>query len=184
MNRLKLIILALFLVLTSAELQFSSTNDFKIITGDNFKFGINEPSNWTCFTEDAYKYKLNAYFCLRNYKYKSTPVIMYITIHGKYNHSINELLKRDMEGFKKSYDDIKFIDFNIGTIQYNYASKIYLMNDKDTDFLFYIDPGEKLNLFTLLVLSGPKKKCEQYTNDFVNLIKSFVWYNDDSGTND
>ena len=39
-------------------------NDALLIYGDGFSFKVNEPENWRCYTADAGKYGLNAYFCM------------------------------------------------------------------------------------------------------------------------
>jgi hypothetical protein len=153
--------------------------DMLIIYGKDFSFGVKEPENWHCYTEDAYRYKLNAYFCLEKTNIDSSPAIMNIRVLDKHGYSVQHNLAFDMEKYRKQTNKAEFLAFNVGKLRYEYASKKYLIDNLTADYVCYIDPGDKLPLCLIFVLHGPKDECKKYEKDFIELVKSFTWLTGD-----
>ena len=137
---------------------------------------VNEPENWHCYTRDAGKYGLNAYFCMGNENFYNAAVVMYIRVMTKDNHSADEHLQGDMEDFRDKYSDIKYDDFSITDLTYNNSSKIYIYNNY-RDYVCYLepDPAPESPLYLIFVLSGPEETAHNYQADFIKLVQSFQW---------
>jgi hypothetical protein len=50
-----------------------------------------------------------------------------------------------------------------------------LINDKDIDYLCYVDPDNNSPLYVIFVLSGTKELSNLYLKDFEKLVQSFIW---------
>jgi len=149
--------------------------DALLIHGQGFSFWVKEPKGWTCHTEDAGQYRLNAYFCVGENDVSRSPAIMHITVYGKGGVSIQDGLTFDAENYKQHAKKIEFLEFPIGELKYECASKVYVIDDKTTDYVCFLDPGKELPLYVALVLHGPKEVSPKYEKDFLALIKSFHW---------
>jgi hypothetical protein len=149
--------------------------DSLLVWGEGFSFGVTEPAGWTGHTEDAYRYRLNIYFCLGRKKIDNSPAIMHITVLDKGNRSIQEHLEYDMENYKKNYQNIEFQDFSIEGLKYEALAKIFIIEDKTVDYVCFLDPGKGSQLYVVFVLHGPGDTTPHYQEDFVKLVKSFAW---------
>ena len=151
--------------------------DALIIYGDNLSFKVSEPPNWRGHTDDAGRYRLNAYFSLPGYDFNSSPAVMYIRVMKKGGLTVQKRLEADMADFAKRKQSIEFSDFAVENVNYQYAAKQYFINSTSIDYLCYIDPGESSPLYVIFVLSGPKELSGTYLADFKKLIQSFTWLN-------
>jgi hypothetical protein len=150
-------------------------NDPLIIYGNGFSFSVTEPGDWHCYTEDAYRYKLNAYFLLGKATVHDFLAIMHIRVESKDEDTVQKCLAYDMDKFSKQVKKIEFLEFDLGNLKYEYASKIYLMDDKIVDYVCYIDPYKESPMHLVFVLHGPKEESKKFEKDFASLIKSFSW---------
>ena len=171
---MKKIILCVFIIfLFTISTLYSK--DAMIVYGQNFAFSIKEPANWNGYTEDAYKYTVNAYFCLSNSNFNNSPAVIYIRILDKAGYEVKKHLEIDMKNFKKKKKKIEFKEFKINKLNYKFASKIYIIDDKFVDYLCYLDPGKDSSAYLIFVLNGKKKISKKYKKDFIKIIKSFFW---------
>lgn len=170
----KFILVSLLVLLFPLSL-FSKDKDDKglIIYGNNFSFSVIEPDNWHCFTEDAAKYSLNAYFCYNNTNWQTSEAIIYISVSPKGNYSVSEHLKADMKRYSEKVK-VEFIDFPINVFKYTFASKTYLYNEL-REYLCYVDPSKESPVYIIFVLSGRKDISIKHETTFINLINSFSW---------
>lgn len=148
-----------------------------IVYGEGFSFKITDPNNWNGYVEDANRHDVNYYFCMPNYDFVTTPVLMYIRVLKKNGNSVEKNLELDMEHFRRTHD-VQFSEYQLQNLEYKYASKQYLLDDKVIDYLCYIDPKENVPVYVIFVLSGPKELCGEYLNDFQTVIQSFTWITD------
>lgn len=172
-------IISLLLVL-SFLLSFSGTVyalDALIIYGKNFSFKVTEPSGWQGITSDANKYQVNLYFPMPGQDYNSSPVLMYVRVLNKNGHTVKKNLELDMDDFSKRKQKIEFLEFPVSNLDYEYASKKYLINDNQIDYLCYIDPAFASPNYVIFVLTGPKESCDNYLATFQDLLESFRWLN-------
>lgn len=172
MKKLWWLLTVLFVFGSGSSMQ---EKDALIIYGKGFVFSVLEPKKWTCHTEDAYRYRMNAYFCLGKNNINDSPAIMHITVFGKAEDTILESLAYDIENYKKHYKQIELKDFPIEGLRYEYASKTFVIEDKTVDYVCFLDPDKKSKLYLVFVLHGPKEVSPDYEKDFITLIKSFTW---------
>ncbi len=149
--------------------------DALLIYGQDFMFRVTEPEGWRGHTEDAYRYRMNAYFCPGEKDINNSPAIMHISVLDKGDENIQQHLAYDMQQYQKHYRNIKFQDFPIEGLNYRYASRIFIIEDKTIDYVCFLDPGEKSQLYVVFVLHGPREESPKYEQDFIRLIKSFRW---------
>jgi len=164
-------ILLFFLVVTVG----SSQMDQLLIYGNGWMFNVKEPKGWRCYTEDAYRYHMNAYFCLGKKNINNSPATMNIEVLRKGGKTLQERLAIDMEDYKKQSKSLEFLDFLVDGIKYESISKIYIINDKTTDYVCFLDPSKDSPWYLVFVLHGPKEESPKYEKDFLALIRSFSW---------
>jgi hypothetical protein len=170
--KLKILIPLLFLALLTV-----SAKDMggMIIYGDGFSFTLSEPKLWEGNTQDAAKYEVNVYFVQKGYNFGNTPCLMYARVMDKGDYSVKQNLEYDMEQFKSKDKKIKFYDFDVGKLTYDYASKMYEMSNGTNDYCVYIDPGKEVKVYLIFVLTGKKEIVKQEKKTFISLLKSFNW---------
>lgn len=147
------------------------------VYGNGWSFMVSEPSGWSGVTADANRYQVNIYFPMPGYDLNSSPVLMYGKVLEKNGNTMKENLKLDMLDFSNRKKSIEFLDYSIGNLNYEYASKKYIINHNQVDYLCYIDPGSTYPYYVIFVLTGPKGVCENHLDAFLTLTHSFKWLN-------
>jgi hypothetical protein len=164
-------VLLLFLVVTVG----SSQMDQLLIYGDGWAFNVKEPTGWRCHTEDAYRYRMNAYFCLGKKNIKKSPAIMHISVHSKGGDSIQQSISFDIEDYQKHSKTLDLQEFLIEGSDHELVSKKYVIDNKTADYVCFLDPGKDSPLYLVFVLHGPKGESAKYETDFVSLVNSLRW---------
>lgn len=168
------------ITLAAFPLMSQKTEDMKglIIHGEGFAFTITEPEGWTVNINDAVRKRLNAYFVIDGYTYENTPGLIYIRVLEKQGLTVDQHLQADMEEFRQKDIGVTFEEFFPPDISYPFASKKYLIDDRYSDYLCYVDPGEKYNCYVIFVLSSDLKQCSEYNDIYQEFLKSFSWITD------
>jgi hypothetical protein len=167
--------LIIFIFLFGVISGFAQEKNALFIYGNGWSFWVIEPKGWRCYTEDAYRYHMNAYFCLGKKNINNSPATMNIEVLRKGGKTLQERLATDMEDYEKQSKSLEFLDFLVDGIKYESISKIYIINDKTTDYVCFLDPSEDSPWYLVFVLHGPKDESPKYEKDFLSLIKSFSW---------
>jgi len=154
---------------------FAQKKDALLIYGEGFSFWVIEPEGWLCHTEDAFRYRMNAYFCLGKKKISKSPAIMHITVLDKGGETVQQSLAFDIANYKKNSKTLEFLESPIDALAYEYAAKTFLIDDKTLDYVCFVDPDKSSPLYLVFVLHGPKEESPRYEKDFVSLVKSFFW---------
>lgn len=149
--------------------------DALIIFGQGFMFSVVEPKGWRCHTDDAFRYKMNAYFCLGSKSIKRSPAIMHIAIYDKEGDTIQQSLAFDRENYRKHSKSIEFLDFPIDELAFEFAAQTFVIDDKTIDYVCFLDPDKDSPLYVVFVLHGPKQESPKHVEAFRSLIKTFRW---------
>jgi hypothetical protein len=176
MNKVHWLIL---LIILGAISGFAQKKDALLVFGKDFSFWVVEPKGWVCHTEDAYRYQLNAYFCLGKKTFNKSPVVMHISVHSRGGNTLQQKLDSDIEDYKKQHKKLELQEFPIGELAYEFLSKKYIYDEKTIDYVCFLDPHKDSPLFLVFVLNGPKEESPKYEKDFLALIKSFFWQGGD-----
>jgi hypothetical protein len=150
-----------------------------IIFGKGFMFSVSEPEGWRGHTDDAYRHRMNAYFCLGKKKINKSPAIMHITVLEKGGETVQQSLAFDIANYKKKSKKLEFLESPIDALAYEFAAKNFLIEDKTIDYVCFVDPDKNSPLYLVFVLHGPKEESPKYEKDFLSLVKSFFWMGGD-----
>jgi hypothetical protein len=152
-------------------------NDLKsmMIWGDGFSFNIEEPDKWHGYTDDASQHGFNVYFVYDTFNFSTSPALIYGKVMSKSRLSVQEHLEADMENYRKSDKKVDFKNFKIANIDYEAATKKYIIDDKTCDYLCYLDPGKNIDVYLIFVLNAYMNVCDDFTKTFSELISSFRW---------
>jgi hypothetical protein len=164
-------VLLLFLVVTVG----SSQMDQLLIYGDGWAFNVKEPTGWRCHTEDAYRYQVNAYFCLGKKTFSKSPVVMHISVNSKRGEILQQKMDYDIAYYRKHHKKIELQEFPMSELAYEALSKKYTYDEKTIDYVCFLDPDKDSPLYLVFVLNGPKEESPKYEKDFLSLIGSFFW---------
>ena len=170
----KIMLIAVFILIMIMPSRAQEKNAL-LIYGQGWMFGVIEPKGWLCHTEDAYRYQVNAYFCIGKKNYKKSPAIMHISVYDKGGDSIQQSISFDIENYKKHSKTLDLQEFLIEGSNYELVSKKYVIDDKTADYVCFLDPGKDSPLYLIFVLHGPKEESAKYETDFVSLVKSLRW---------
>jgi hypothetical protein len=153
----------------------SSQMDYLLIFGNGWMFNVKEPTGWTGHTEDAYRYRVNAYFCLGKKTFIKSPVVMHIRINSKRGDTLQQIINSDIADYRKQHKKLELQEFPINELGYEVLSKKYSYDDKTIDYVCLLDPDKDSPLYLVFVLNGPKEESPKYEKDFLSLIRSFSW---------
>jgi hypothetical protein len=153
----------------------SSQMDELLIYGNGWMFNVKEPTGWTGHTEDAYRYRVNAYFCLGKKSFNKSSVVMHITINSKRGDTLQQIINSDIADYKKRHQKLELQEFPISELGYEVLSKKYSYDEKTIDYVCILDPNKDSPFYLVFVLNGPKEESPKYEKDFLSLIRSFSW---------
>jgi hypothetical protein len=154
--------------------------DALLIYGQGWMFGVIEPKGWRCHTKDAYKYTMNAYFCLGKKNIDNSPAIMHISVYDKGGRTMEENLAIDIKNYKKHHKKVELSEFLISGLTEEFASRILIYDEKTTDYVCFLDPDKNSPLYLVFVLHGPNDVSPKYEMDFLSLIGSLHWLGGDA----
>jgi hypothetical protein len=174
MKKSNLIVILILVGMIPGRAQ-NQDKDALLIYGQGWMLGVIEPKGWRCYTKDAFRYHLNAYFCLGKKSINNSPAIMNIQVYRKGAKTLQEHLAVDMEDYKKHSKSLEFLEFPVDGLEYESVSKLYIINDKTSDYVCFLDPSKDSTFYLVFVLHGPKEESSKYEKDFLSLIKSFHW---------
>lgn len=153
----------------------ASAQDALLVYGQDFSFKVTEPQGWEGVTADANRNRVNIYFRMPGYDFNSSPALMYIRVLTKDGLTVQQHLEVDMQAFSQRKKSVVFEVFDVPGLSYKQASKKYIINDNQVDYLCYLDPGDKYNQYVIFVLTGPKGMAEKALDEFIPLLQSFIW---------
>jgi len=166
----------MLIILAGAVPVRAQDKDALLVYGQGWMFGVIEPKGWLCHTEDAYRYHMNAYFCLGKNNIDNSPAIMHISVYGKGRDTIQQSLAFDIENYKKHHKKVELQEFPISELAYESVSKIFAYDKKTVDYVCFLDPDKDSPLYLIFVLHGPKNVSHNYEKDFLSLIRSLKWF--------
>lgn len=159
---------------TNGTILLRANDNNLIFMGSNVKFKVNQPENWRCYSDGASKLGYNAYFCIEDCDYNSSPAIMYVKVIAKDGYSVEERLEENMKEIKNEFPEVQFKEFSFAEVKNNYSAKLYCYNKK-CEYLCYLEPKGKLesSKYVIIGLSGPEEISPNYEADFIKLVQSF-----------
>ncbi len=88
---------------------------------------------------------------------------------------MEEHLQADIQESKLRAKSIQFMLSNVPDLRYHFASKNYLIDEQQCDYLCYVDPGKNYQSYLIFVLSTYLKNCSRCDDVFCKFLKSFSW---------
>ena len=153
----------------------AAAQDALLVYGQDFSFKVTEPQGWQGVTADANRNRVSIYFRMPGYDFNTSPALMYIRVLNKEGLTVHQHIEVDMQAFSQRKKSVVFESFYVRDLIYKQASKKYIIDGDQIDYLCYLDPGEKYNQYVIFVLTGPKGMSEKVFEAFVPLVQSFSW---------
>lgn len=177
---MRIILKIIFVFLIFNTKLFGQTTDSTkmkslIVYGDDFSFSVKEPNNWIGDIDNASKYYSNIVFYKSIKDLNNGGALIQVLIFKKQDENTIEDLKYDVDKYKKKYTDIKEKDIQIVHKDYQCFSKIVLVEKKFTQYISYINPGEKYkNGFSVSMNISKRDATEDERQAFEKIIES-LW---------
>lgn len=172
------------LILLSSQLTVFGQNEMKegLIYGKNHAFSLTAPMGWVLDNHSGVSQGLHAVFYRGGEAWESAITVMYAntaSLEDEAHKSLEQLIKYDLNNFKKNYDGILITDGKDIMISGNVVGKIkYLSGESYGNYeaISYIDAGK---VGVLIVLSSRTKDgFETSLPAFEDLVKSYLFLAD------
>jgi hypothetical protein len=175
--------LLLLIILQFKLLVFGQENlKTGIIYGDNFAYSLTAPNGWVLDNESGVDQGLYAVFYKKGGSWKNSEVIMYTNTSSLLEAShktIDQLIKYDLDDFRKNYKDILISDGKDIVISDKLKAKVKYLSGKsygNFEAVAYIYAGKTGVLITMS--SRTKKGFDSSLLAFESLVKSYFFMAD------
>jgi hypothetical protein len=153
-----------------------------IIYGNNHAFGLTAPKGWVLDNQSGVKQGLYAVFYKKGESWEKATTVMYAntaSLEDRAHRTLEELIKYDLNSFKKEYPDIQITDEKDIAINSNLIAKVKYLSGKsygNFEAMAYIDAGKT---GVMLILSSRSKDGFQNSlSAFEALVKSYIFIAD------
>lgn len=170
MNILTSIILQTILFILPVSQQ-GEKSDRILVYGDDFLFGVKEPTGWHGDTDSAANYSANIIFTRPDQDSTSPYGIIRVCVNDKVDENTVEDLAYDMKEYKQKYAGIKFGDLPVQHSKYKCFSKIFFIEKDFYEYVTYINPGKE---FTYALSVSLSKKDVRATEEELSAYKVVV----------
>jgi hypothetical protein len=150
-----------------------------IIYGNNHAFSLTAPRGWVLDNEAGVSQGLYAVFYKRGESWQNGETVMYTntaSLEDSAYSTLDQLIKYDLDNFKKNYPDIKITDGNDVLIKKNVVAKIkYLSGESYGNYeaMAYIDAGKTGVM--IIMTSRTQSGFENSLKAFEELVKSYFF---------
>lgn len=153
-----------------------------IIYGKNHAFSLTAPSGWILDNKSGVSQGIHAVFYKRGQSWKDATTAMYAntaSLEDEAHKTIEQLIKFDLDKFKKNYSDIQITDGKDITIKGNVIAKIKYLSGKsygNYEAISYIDAGKTGVM--IVISSRTKDEFDNSLPAFESLVKSYLFMAD------
>jgi len=174
----KLVIILIF-IMSGLALFGQDDMNSGIIYGNNHAFSLTAPDGWVLDNQSGVKQGLYAVFYKKGESWEKAITVMYAntaSLEDKAHKTLEQLIKYDINSFKKEYPDIQITDESDIVIKDSLIAKVKYLSGKsygNYEAMAYIDAGKA---GVMLILSSRSKDGFQDSlSAFESLVKSYFF---------
>ena len=169
----------LILPLLMISLQIFSQEDMNtgIIYGKTHAYSLTAPDGWILDNKSGVKQGLYAVFYKKGSSWQNAETVMYTntgSLENPAHTSLEQLIKYDMDDFRKQYKDLNISDGENIVIKNNIVAKIKYLSGKsygNFEAIAYIDAGK--NGIMIVMSARTKEGFDSSLSAFETLVKSY-----------
>jgi len=153
-----------------------------IIYGKNHAFSLTAPTGWILDNQSGVSQGLHAVFYQRGQSWKDATTVMYAntaSLEDQAHKTLKQLIKFDLDKFKKDYFDIRITEGNDIITKENAIAKIRYLSGKsygNYEAISYIDAGKTGVM--IIMSSRTKDEFDNSLTAFESLVKSYLFMAD------
>jgi hypothetical protein len=153
-----------------------------IIYGKNHAFSLTAPEGWVLDNQSGVSQGLHAVFYKHAQSWKDATTVMYAntaSLEDEAHKTLEQLIKYDLDKFKKNYSDIQITDGKDITTKGNAIAKIKYLSGKsygNYEAISYIDAGKTGVM--IIMSSRTKDEFDTSVPAFESLVKSYLFMAD------
>ena len=176
--------LFIILILLSFKLLIFGQDNMNtgIIYGDDHVYSLTAPEGWVLDNSSGVEQGLYAVFYKIGDSWDKAETVMYTntaSLKDKAHKTLEQLIKYDLDNFKKEYFDIEIIDAQDIVIKENVIAKVKYLSGKsygNYESIAYIN-GSKTGV--MIVMSARTKQgFDDSLRAFESLVKSYLFMTD------
>lgn len=115
--------------------------DQLLVYGDDFIFGIKEPSGWKGDIAGAGNFQSNVILHETGQPLESFQGLIRIRVNHKVDENIRADLEEDMRGYRAQYSKIQFKDLTVRNPRYACLAKVFYVPGEFYEYVAYVNPG-------------------------------------------
>ena len=153
-----------------------------IIYGENHAFSVTAPDGWVLDNKSGISQGIHAVFYRQGESWEKAMTVMYAntaSLENKAHKTLQQLIKFDLDNFKKNYPDLNITDCKDIVIKDNVIAKVKYLSGKsygNFEALAYIDAGK--TAIMIIMSSRSKDGFDTSLTAFENLVKSYFFMAD------
>lgn len=172
------------LILLSFRLLIFGQGEMKtgIIYGSNHAYSLTAPDGWVLDNKSGVNQGLYAVFYKQGESWDKAGTVMYTntaSLEVNAQKSIEQLIKYDLDNFKKKYSDIQIVDAKDIVIKENVVAIVKYLSGKsygNYEAMAYINAGK--TGIMIIMSSRTKQGFDNSLSAFENLVKSYLFMAD------
>lgn len=176
--------LTILLVLLSFKLMIFGQDHMKtgIIYGENHVYSLTAPDGWVLDNNSGVSQGIYAVFYREGESWEKAETVMYTntaSLEDRAHKTLDQLIKYDLDNFKKEYSDILIIDAKDIVIKENVIAKVKYLSGKsygNYESIAYINGGKTGVM--IIVSSRTKQGFDNSLLAFESLVKSYFFMTD------
>jgi len=149
--------------------------DRLILYGEGYKFGVKEPAGWQGDRERASILKANVLFYPKGRDKTTAYGMIRVRVNKKRNEDTAADLAADMEGYRKKFPTIEFLDLRAEHPNYPCFPKLFLVEERFHEYVAYVNPGQEYwYMFSVAMNTGKKPATDSELDAFRAVVASLV----------
>ena len=153
-----------------------------IIYGSNHAFSLTAPKGWILDNTSGKSQGIHAVFYRNGESWNKAETVMYAntaSLENNTHKTLEQLIKYDLDGFKREYKDIEITDGSDIQINENVIAKIKYLSGKsygNYEAIAYIDAGKTGVM--IIMSSRSEMGFKSSLTAFEDLVKSYFYMAD------
>ncbi|MGA2534040.1 MAG: hypothetical protein ABSG19_13510 [Candidatus Aminicenantales bacterium] len=165
----------MFLAVIYPVLASQQPMDRLILWGEGYRFGVQEPEGWLGDWQRASALKSNIIFYPKGHKLTTAYGMIRVRVNKKRNEDAGADLAADMDGYRKKFPTIEFLDLRAEHPHYPCFPKLFLLEEKFHEYVAYVNPGKEYwYMFSVAINTGKNRATDAELDAFRTVVASLL----------
>lgn len=149
--------------------------DRLMVYGNGFMFGVKEPEGWLGDWEKAAALRSNIIFYPKGHDLHTAYGIIRVRVNKKRDENTAQDLAADMEGYRKRFPGVEFLDLQAAHPDYQCFPKLFLLEGTFHEYVAYVNPGPAYwYMFSVAINTGKARAKDPELEAFQSVVGSLL----------